>query len=47
MQCSIPLDTVFFVDSISETDYQIFSDDGVYVGDVYVGLTFIREEVNS
>lgn len=45
--CSIPLETVFFVDSVPETDYQIFTDFGVYVGDIYVALTFIREDVNT
>ncbi|XP_058746037.1 16 kDa phloem protein 2-like [Vicia villosa] len=36
----IPLDSVFFVNTIPETDYQIFNDHGVYVGDIYVALTF-------
>jgi len=47
MQCSIPLDMVFFVDTVAEDAYQIINDDGVYAGDIYVALTFTREEVNS
>ncbi|KAL5061582.1 hypothetical protein RYX36_023319, partial [Vicia faba] len=31
---------VFFVNIVPETDYQIFNDHGVYVGDIYVALTF-------
>lgn len=45
MKRSIPLDSVFFVDSVPETDYQIFNDHGVYVGDIYVALTFTPHQV--